>query len=933
FSSLPALSPTGTLTYTPGTDANGSATITVVLKDNGGVLNGGVDTSAPKNFTITVNSVNDAPTFTKGPDQSVNANVGAQTVANWATNISAGPANESGQTLTFNVTGNTNPGLFSAGPAISSSGTLTYTPTANVSGAAMITITLQDNGGTAFGGFDTSGPQSFTISVNCAPTIVTNSNDSGAGSLRGIIASACPGSTITFDMTPGHVTSPITLTTGELLIDKNLTFQGPGANLLTISGNNNSRVFNVTMASPNIVTFADLTIANGMVAGGSSGGGILNNSTATVNVTNSTLSNNTAGFGGGLLNFSTGVVNLSNSTLNNNTATISGGGIYNNGTGTINLTNSTLSGNSGSGGGIFNVQSGPVNVTNSTISGNTAPGLAGAGGGIYNNSGSPVISLRNTIVALNTAGSGLGPDLLGPMTSQGHNLVGKSNNSSGFTNGSNGDIVGTIAAPVNPLLGSLANNGGPTQTMALLPGSPALNAGDNAAIINPPFGGPPFTDQRGVGFNRIVNATVDIGAFESRGFTISATSGTPQSAQILSVFGQPLTATVSSAFAEPVAGGVVTFTAPASGASATFPGNVTTVNMTTNGSGVATTPTLTANGIAGGPYNVVAGMGTGLPTANFALTNLKGDQFITLDAIPNQTFGNPDFNVFTAASSGLIVTLAAIGNCTVSGNTIHLIGAGSCEIVASQGGNENYNAAPDVHRTFSIAKANQTITFGALANKTFGDVDFNVSATASSGLPVSFTATGNCTIAGNTVHLTGAGSCTITASQPGNANFNAATDVPQSFNIAKANQTITFGALANKTFGDPDFNVSATASSGLSVSFTATGNCTIAGNTVHLTGAGSCTITAAQPGNANFNAATNVPQTFTIAKASTITALLASVNPSSFGQSVTFTATVTSGAGTPTGTVQFKDNGTNLGAPVALNAGGVATFITSSLTA
>src|SRR5207237_2151518 len=144
------------------------------------------------------------------------------------------------------------------------------------------------------------------------------------------------------------------------------------------------------------------------------------------------------------------------------------------------------------------------------------------------------------------------------------------------------------------------------------------------------------------------------------------------------------------------------------------------------------------------------------------------------------------------------------------------------------------------------------------------------------------------------------------ASQPGNANFNAAAEVPQTFNVAKANQTITFNALANKTFADADFNVSATASSGLSVSFSATGNCTLAGNTVHLTGAGSCTITAAQPGNANFNAAANVPQTFTIAKASTITALLSSVNPSSFGQNVTFTATVTSGAGTLSSTMQFS---------------------------
>src|SRR5207253_1226750 len=86
-------------------------------------------------------------------------------------------------------------------------------------------------------------------------------------------------------------------------------------------------------------------------------------------------------------------------------------------------------------------------------------------------------------------------------------------------------------------------------------------------------------------------------------------------------------------------------------------------------------------------------------------------------------------------------------------------------------------------------------------------------------------------------------------------------------------------------------------------------------------------------GNANFNAATNVAQTFTIAKANTATALLASVNPSSFGQNVTFTARVSSGAGTPTGTAQFKDNGTNLGAPVALNLGGVAIFTTSSFSA
>src|SRR5207244_6639137 len=136
----------------------------------------------------------------------------------------------------------------------------------------------------------------------------------------------------------------------------------------------------------------------------------------------------------------------------------------------------------------------------------------------------------------------------------------------------------------------------------------------------------------------------------------------------------------------------------------------------------------------------------------------------------------------------------------------------------------------------------------------------------SSGVPRSFSASGQCTVtspAPGTVHITGADSCTIAASQAGNATYNPAPDVPQSFNIAKANQTITFGAIANKTFGDPDFIVNPTASSGLPVSLSAVGNCTVTSpspGTVHITGGGSCTITASQGGDTNYNAAANVPQ-------------------------------------------------------------------------
>jgi hypothetical protein len=114
---------------------------------------------------LTVNSVNDAPSFTKGPDQTVNNNAGPQTINNWATNISSGPTNESSQTLAFILTANSNPSLFTSAPAISAAGTLTYQFAPTAGGMATITVVLQDNGGTANGGVDTSLSQTFTINI------------------------------------------------------------------------------------------------------------------------------------------------------------------------------------------------------------------------------------------------------------------------------------------------------------------------------------------------------------------------------------------------------------------------------------------------------------------------------------------------------------------------------------------------------------------------------------------------------------------------------------------------------------------------------------------------------------------------------------------------------------------------------------------------
>ncbi len=168
---------TGTLQLTPAANQFGTATITVVVQDNGGVANGGVD-SITNTFDVIIYAINVAPSFTIGADQSVREDSGPQTVPNWATSISTGPTNESGQILTFHLDNNNNT-LFAVQPTVSASGTLTYTPATNANGTATVTIYLQDNGGTANGGSDTSPTNTFVINVtavNDPPTLNSLTN-------------------------------------------------------------------------------------------------------------------------------------------------------------------------------------------------------------------------------------------------------------------------------------------------------------------------------------------------------------------------------------------------------------------------------------------------------------------------------------------------------------------------------------------------------------------------------------------------------------------------------------------------------------------------------------------------------------------------------------------------------------------------------------
>ena len=442
-------------------------------------------------------------------------------------------------------------------------------------------------------------------------TVVTNANDSGAGSLRQAIlnANATVGAdTITFagvftDATPDI----ITLTSGKLTITHDLTILGTGASKLTISGNNVSGVFEILgtgtdasidglkIANANdplgsilVNSNANLSLTRSTVSdnkgvvggifnrgtlsltgstvssnnGSSLGGGIFNK--GNLSLTGSTVSNNNVyvgfnpAYGGGIFNI--GKLSITGSTVSNNSAFASGlnrggpdpypssgGGIYNLGSvditrstvsnnsaadgggisnsGTFSLTGSTVSANSAyyNGGGIYN--SGTLSLANDTITDNTSKGFVGDigdGGGVFNNSDGTVI-VGNTVIAGNfdmiPNGNSepfiFNPDVSGNFTDLGSNLIGDRTGSTGFTTST---LVGTSANPINPKLTPLQNNGGATLTHALLADSPAINAGKNALI---PAG--ITTDQRGAGFDRISQGTVDIGALEFNG--LNGTNG------------------------------------------------------------------------------------------------------------------------------------------------------------------------------------------------------------------------------------------------------------------------------------------------------------------------------------------------------------------------------------------------------------------------
>ena len=229
------------------------------------------------------------------------------------------------------------------------------------------------------------------------------------------------------------------------------------------------------------------------------------------------IGNTSDNVGGGLyIYYGSGVIE--GCTFKENSA-IKGGGVSSKrATDGYDFVNCTFSGNQAaeSGGGIYFDTKSQVRFWNCTVVNNLAEaGVTGAcGGGLYRLSGDATITvqLANTIVAGNSDESGTAPDVFDAYVSLGHNLIGIADGSTGFT--ASGDQAGTAAAPVDALLSPPADNGGPVETCLPFTGSPAIDGGDDALIVNPPFDGPPFHDQRGTRYLRMYGTSVDIGAVE-----------------------------------------------------------------------------------------------------------------------------------------------------------------------------------------------------------------------------------------------------------------------------------------------------------------------------------------------------------------------------------------------------------------------------------
>lgn len=368
----------------------------------------------------------------------------------------------------------------------------------------------------------------------------------------------------------------------------------------------------------------------------------------------------------------------------------------------------------------------------------------------------------------------------------------------------------------------------------------------------------------------------------------SASVGVAQASQSITFTSSPVAPTFGGTY-------TVTATGGGSGNPVVFTSNTTGV-CTVAGSTVtfvhAGTCTINANQ-AGSTYYAAAPQNQ----QTFAVAKAPQTISFTSAAPVAAAVGGPGYTpTATGGASGNPVTFTVdattASTCSIAGGVVSYQHVGTCTVDADQAGDADHLAASQVQQSYTVGQGSQAITFTstAPANAKVGGSTYTVSATGgASGNAVTFTSAtpAVCTVSGSTVSFVGAGSCTVNANQAASADYLAATQVQQSFLVTKNDQTITFTSTApgSATVGGT-YNVTATASSGLTVAFSSAtpSVCTVSGSTASFVAAGTCTINANQAGNAGFNPAPQVQQSFTVASASdTVDPVITGIEPGNEG--------------------------------------------------
>jgi len=785
--------------------------------------------------------------------------------------------------------------------------------------------------------------------------VVTTSDDSTSHtgeSLRDAIttantdAAAGTSDTITFD--PSLAGDTILLQQGVLELGAGGAGSGvitiDGANQITVSGNAASTVFQIdsgVTASISGLTITDgagssngeadsgginndgtLTVANSTLSGDSAsddGGGVFNDGALTV--ANSTLSGDSASEeGGGIANAGARALTVANSTFSDDSA-VGGGGVYN--VGTVTVANSTLSGDSASedGGGIYSGGGGEMTVSNSTLLGNSA---TDNGGGIY---GVFTPTLLNTIVAGNTAGSEAdGPDISGALQGNStYNLIGDGTDMTGVTNGNGGNLVGTSTAPVAPGLLPLDYNGGPTQTMALTANSPARHAGGRLTSLTSAA--------------TATATSISVGLASA----IASTPGSyviqidTEQMLVTNVVGNTLTVTRGYDGTTPAAhnlGSKVFLATDQTGAPRIGLPDIGAYQYQTVSSTVSPLPATESN--VSFPVSWSGTPGTdGLGVANYSIYVSDNDAQYTL------------WKHMTTATSGTFTG--------VNANTYRFYSVAT----DTNGDVQPTPTAPqaittvDVPTPPAITSASTSTMFAGVAGS------FTVVAT---GYPAPTLSENGALPAGLSFNTTtGVLSGTPAAGTAGTYDltfgaFNGlgtAASQPFTLTVAKAPTTTTltksttapikYGQSVTFTVTVAPVGANALTPGGSGAVILETNGTVFAQGTltngvatfmVNDLPPGANSMSAAYDGDANFSGSVSGSLTQTVNQSATTTTLTKSTTTTAkFGQSITFTATlaaVAPGAGTPTGTVTFMDNGSSMGTGT-LNSSGVATFITTSL--